>query len=277
MIMTMPAIDTDKIVQELKDGLSLRDISRAHSLSREKIRQIGEQSGQNPTVIKDYVAPAHVRLIRQVSSCVCDALERGEVFSAVEIRDGFPGTSTKFINSAIEQAELVSLLGVPDPPDKVEYTVDDMHTALRAAADLIPAGVELTGPAYDRLLKDGSITGPSRVLIIQRIGSWSAACEGANVLFRAARREYGGFTPDDVWIWLDAYGLDMVHANTSITFASYSAWAKDRQQDGAPSGSLIKARMLTDTSWNQMRDQLILRTYHAMPEYWCRDEKRMSL
>jgi hypothetical protein len=207
-----------------------------------------------------------------VSSCVCNALDRGEVFSAVDIRDGFPGTSAKFINSAIEQAELVPLLGVPDPPDKAEYSVEDMHTALRAAADLIPDDTNLTGPAYDRLLKDGSITGPSRVLIIQRIGSWAEACSGAGVPFRAARREYGGFTPEDVWFWLDAYGIDMVHANAPITFASYSAWAKDRQKDGAPSGSLIKARMLTGTSWNQMRDQLILRTYHSMPEYWCRDE-----
>jgi hypothetical protein len=270
-------VDTEKIVQGLNEGLDLHNLSQAHNLSREKIRQIAEQSGQSPTAPQDYIAPAHVRLIRLVSTYVCNRLDRDEVLTATEVRVGFPASSAKWINSAVEQAELIPLLGVPDPPDKVEFTVDDMHTALRAAADLIPEGVELTGPAYDRLLKDGSITGPSRVLIIQRIGSWSAACEGAKVLFRAARREYEGFTPEEVQIFLDIYGLDMVKANTPITFASYSQWAKDHQKDGAPSGSLIKARMLTGTSWNQMRDQLILRTYHSMPQYWVKDETQATL
>ena len=271
MMMTAEAVpavagDTEKILAGLRAGMRLSDLSRQHRLSREVIRQIGERNGV-PVHSDDYLAPTHVRFIREVSTTVCHALDDNTVFTTLGLRKHFDHMSPKFVNSAIERAELIPLLGVANPPEKIEFTISDMHAALRAAADLNP-GAELTGPIYDRALKSGDITGPSRVLIIQRIGSWAAACEGAGVPFRGARRTYEGFDASKVQRWLDVYGIDMVAANTPITFASYSAWAKDHT--GAPSGSLIKARMLTDTTWNQIRDALILRTYHSMPSYWVR-------
>lgn len=261
--------DVEKIIAGLRADMSLADLSRAHHLSREAIRKIGEQAGV-PASRDDYLAPTHIQFIRQVSTVVCRSLDRDTVLTTLELRKRFEDMSPKFVNSAIERGELIPLLGVADPPEKVEYTVADMHAALRAAADLLPPDALLTGPIYDRALKSGDITGPSRVLIIQRTGSWAAACEGAGVPFRAARREYEGFDAASVQPWLDRYGMDMVRANKPITFASYSAWAKGRE--GAPSGSLIKARMLVDTTWNKMRDDLILRTYRSQPEYWVKED-----
>ena len=263
-------INTEKILDGLRAGMPLHALSREQNLSREVIRQIGEQNRVAPLDSDDYIAPTHVLFIRQVSTVVCRALDQGAVFTTLGLRKRFDDMSPKYVNSAIQEAELIPLLGVADPPEKIEYTIEDMHAALRAAAAQNPPGTLLTGPSYDRALKDGVITGPSRVLIIQRIGSWSAACEGAGVPYRAARREYEGFDIAKVQHWLDQYGLDMVKANKPITFASYSTWAKGRA--GAPSGSLIKARMLVDTTWNTLRDDLILRTYRSMPWYWCRDD-----
>lgn len=265
----IPARDVEKILDGLRAGMTLHDLSREHNLSREVIRQIGEQNRVAPLAPDDYLAPVHVLFIRSVSTAVCRALDWGTTYTTLGLRKRFADMSPKYVNSAIQEAELTPLLSVADPPEKVEYTVDDMHAALRAAADLNP-GALLTGPTYDRALKSGDITGPSRVLIIQRIGSWAAACEGAGVPYRGARRTYEGFDADKVQTWLDRYGLDMVRANKPITFASYSAWAKGHT--GAPSGSLIKARMLVDTTWNQIRDDLILRTYRSQPSYWVRDD-----
>jgi hypothetical protein len=259
--------DTEKILTGLRAGLRLKDLSRQYRLSREVIRQIGQQNGVEPHK-DDYLAATHVAFVKQVSTTVCHALDQGTVFTTLGLRKRFIDMSPKFVNSAIELGELVPLLGVANPPEKIEFTEDDMHAALRAAADLDP-GALLTGPTYDRALKSGDITGPSRVLIIQRLGSWAAACEGAGVPYRGARRTYEGFNADKVRLWLDLYGIDMVAANTPITFASYSTWAKAHH--GAPSGSLIKARMLTDTTWNTLRDDLIIRTYQSMPAYWVRE------
>lgn len=264
-------IDADvvqRILGGLRAGVRLAPLSEAHRISREQIRRIGEIHGVDVHP-DDYIAPAHVAFIRQVSGAVCRGLDAGVVYTTLGLRKRFPDQTPVFISSAIHQAELLSLLGVADPPEKAEFSVDDMLTALRAAASHEP-GVELTGPTYDQLLRDGVITGPSRVLIIQRVGSWSEACEQAGVPYRAARRTYRGFDPAQVWQWLDLYGTDMALSNQPITFASYSAWAKQRK--GAPSGSLIKARMLavTGMTWNGLRDDLILRTYRSMPHYWVR-------
>jgi hypothetical protein len=265
-------IDYAAIVKGLNDGKALADLSAEHNLSREKIRQIGEDGGVTSVLVSDYLAPAHIKLIREISTTVCRALDSDAVFTTIGLRERFHDIPPRFVDSAIKVAELTPLLGYPDPPDKAEYTVEDMHVALRAAAALVPEGEYLTGPLYDKMIKDGAITGPSRVLIIQRTGSWGTACEAAGVPYRPARRKYSGVKPEQFWHWLEVYALDMVKANEAMTFDYYGVWAKGRKAEGVPSGSLIKARMLVDTTWNRVRDQLILRTYNSMPEYWVRTD-----
>lgn len=260
-----PAVER-AICEHLANGERLAGLSAKYLLSRERIRQIALQHGA-PLHMADYCAPAQVDLIQQVAAEVRRYLDQSEVPTVTMIHDAL-SAGRMLVDAAIVQAELVPLIGVLDPPEKVVWSEDAMHTALRAAA----AAVEgpLTGTAYDALLKEGTITGPSRVLIIQRIGTWSKACRDAGIPYQEPRREYRGRSEADLWGWLHAYAEQCLRANTPITFAGYSAWA--HKTKGAPSGSLIKARMSsgTDYTWNTIRDALILNIYGLNVEYWVR-------
>jgi hypothetical protein len=269
---TVNTIDYKAVAAGVCEGERLADLSAKYNLSREKIRQIGEDGGCIPTYVSDYLAPAHIKLVREISTTVCRGLDRDAVFTTIGLRERFNDIPPRFVDSAIKQAELTPLLGYPDPPDKAEFTVEDMDVALRTAAGLLPEGDYLTGPLYDKMLKDGKFSGPSRVLIIQRTGSWGAACERAGIPYRVARRHYSGTTSEQFWHWLDVYAMDMVRENAAMTFDDYGRWAKGRKAEGVPSGSLVKAKMLVDTTWNRVRDQLILRTYNRMPQYWVRND-----
>lgn len=261
---------TADIVGMLGLGLSLREISRKTGFSREKVRQIGLEYGTASKVPNDWLAPAMITFVVDVSEEICANLDEGRVLTAPELREKFPGATVKYLRSAVEKADAVGLLGVASPPDKVAFSNEDIVQALRDAwAALGDEAVEMTGPTYDRLLTAGTIDGPSRVLIIQRFGSWAAACEDAGIPFRAARRTYDGFHDDDLLSWVDAYAHEAIMANTPVTFAGYSKWAKDSPHD-APSGSLIKARFFGHKPWNDIRDAAILHVYEESRDYWVR-------
>ena len=267
---TTVAPSTADIAGMLKMGLSLREVGRKTGFSREKVRQIGAEQGVTSAVPSDWLAPFMVGFVIDVSEEICANLDEGRVLTAPELREKFPGSTVKYLRSAVEKADAVGLLGVASPPDKVAFSNEAIVQALRDAwAALGDEAVEMTGPTYDRLLDEGTVEGPSRVLIIQRFGSWAAACEDAKIPFRAARRRYDGFHDEDLLAWVDSYAHDAIMANTPVTFAGYSTWAKNSPH-GAPSGSLIKARFFGHKPWNDIRDAAILHVYEESRDYWVR-------
>jgi hypothetical protein len=270
MTTTTLAPSTADIAGMLTMGLSLREISRKTGFAREKVRQIGMEQGVATTVPSDWLAPVLINFAVDVSEEICSNLDEGRVLTAPELRERFSGVTVKYLRAAVERADCVGLLGVASPPDKVAFSNEAIVQALRDAwAAVGDETVEMTGPTYDRLLDAKTIEGPSRVLIIQRFGSWAAACEDAGIPFRAARRTYDGFGDEDLLSWVDAYAHDAIMANTPVTFAGYSKWAKDSPHD-APSGSLIKARFFGHKPWNDIRDKAILHVYEESKDYFVR-------
>jgi hypothetical protein len=263
-----------QVVLMLGTGLSLDEVSATTGYSREKIRQIGNRLGTPPKVSDDWIAPAMHAFAVQVSEEICAHLDRGVVLTIPELRDLFPGVTPRYLRGAVSVAQCTGLLGVASPPEKMAFTNEEILDALRDAwAALGEEAVEMTGTTYDRLLHGGDIDGPSRVLIIQRFGSWAEACQQAGIPFRAARRHYEGYTDEDLMEWIYAYALMAIRSNESITFAGYSAWAKANEA-GAPSGSLIKARLSARTQpWNEIRDGAILHCYGMLRDFFARAER----
>lgn len=252
-------------------GLSLAEVGRKVEMSRLKVRQIAAAHGVTSNVPSDWLAPQMVEFSISVSDRICDYLDEGSVYTAPELRDEFPGVTVKHLRAAVEAADCVGLLGVASPPDKVAFSNESILASIRAA-DAHKDGPLLTGPIYDALLDLGAIDGPSRVLIIQRFGSWSEACGQAGVEYRRARRTYDGFSDDDLLAWVASYADKQVMANKSITFAGYSRWAKKMagEKYDAPSGSLIKSRFFGHRSWNEIRDDAIRNAYRDHRDYFAR-------
>lgn len=263
--MTTDTID-EAVIRQAWTGSRVQDISNLLHISRQRVRNI-ISAGRPPGPVHpdDWISPVLMSTIDEAVNHVCDALDGGRVLTLPALRDLMSTPQTVGTMAAVvEHGEVTGLLGVADPPPKIQYTDDDISGALQAAAATITG--PLTGPQYDSLLKDGAISGPSRVLIIQRKGSWSAACTAAGIEHHSARREYHGHDRPTMWASLHTYAEHAILSNHAVTFAGYSQWAAERQ--GHMSGSSIKARMFNDISWNDIKDTLIIDTYRKMRDYW---------
>jgi len=102
-------------------------------------------------------------------------------------------------------------------------------TALRAAA------AQVSGPMsvakYDTAGYE-----PSSSRIIQRFGSWSAACAAAGLPSRGTSRRYEPrWTVEAV---TDAVARYLASAGASGSYAGYASWAKEA--DGAPSAQTVR-------------------------------------
>ena len=111
------------------------------------------------------------------------------------------------------------------------YSEHDLLRALRAAADEV--GDPLTVDRYHA--HQTAVGGPTSVLIIQRHGTWNAACAAAGLKVnprRAGSRRR--WTRDDVAAYVAAY----LRVEGSGSYAGYAAWAKETA--GAPSGQTVR-------------------------------------
>jgi hypothetical protein len=112
------------------------------------------------------------------------------------------------------------------------YSDEDILGALRAAAGL--CGEPLSHGRYETVARE--VGGPSVARIIQRYGSWRAACSAADVASGVRAREY-----QHAWdaASVTAAVADYLAAQGSPgTFAGYVAWA--RAGEGRPSGATVR-------------------------------------
>lgn len=111
------------------------------------------------------------------------------------------------------------------------YTDDDVVRALLRAAGM--AGTPLTVAGYDRVARD--LSGPSSARIVQRFGSWNAACSAAGLPTNPGRGAPGRRWPREVVVSAVADYLATDGARGS--YADYGRWA---QETGGPSPQTVR-------------------------------------
>ena len=114
----------------------------------------------------------------------------------------------------------------------VEFTDADVAAALRrAAAEL---GEPLSAERYDAALDVHG--GPTSTRVIQRAGSWNAACAAAGLAVRSGRARYARtWDRDSVLASVVDYLAD---PSTTGSYVDYQRWA--RATPGAPSGQTLR-------------------------------------
>lgn len=123
-----------------------------------------------------------------------------------------------------------------------EFTDADVHAALRrAAAEL---GEPLSVARYDAAADVHG--GPSGARVVQRAGSWNAACAAAGLAVREGRaRGSGGFDRGTV---LAAVARYLADPTATGSYVDYQAWA--RRTPGAPSGQTLRNQV---GPWSQAK------------------------
>lgn len=123
-----------------------------------------------------------------------------------------------------------------------EFSDDHLVAGLRqAAAEL---GEPLTASSYDAWQRSRDAASPA--LLIRRYGSWNSACARAGVATNKTRSTSRRWSDEDVVAVVAQY---LAAPGSTGSFADYSAWAKN--QDGAPSGSVLRQRF----SWSEVKER----------------------
>lgn len=120
------------------------------------------------------------------------------------------------------------------------YTDREIARALRTAARI--AGEPLSVGKYDKIR--ATFEGPSAIRLIQRFGSWSAACEAAGVKSGVAKRDYAKKWQRDQIV---ALVKEYLAESDKASFADFSLWLK--QIKGAPSAATCRN---VGTSWSSL-------------------------
>ena len=109
---------------------------------------------------------------------------------------------------------------------------DEVIAEMRRVAAL-PQGSPLSGAFYDKHRGEGALTAAR---IIQRLGSWSAACAAAGVeTNKASRTSYKHkWSEEDLIEWVRRYLTEAARPS----YADFSRWLKD--QSGAPSANTVR-------------------------------------
>lgn len=112
----------------------------------------------------------------------------------------------------------------------------------------LDGGTPLGSTFFDSHRTDG-LPGSGR--LIQRFGTWKAACEAAGVRpIEASRTNYGTKWTDDLLLgWVREYLAD---PEATSSYAQFQGWLRDRKADGAPSGQTVRNRLGT---WKEILDR----------------------
>lgn len=128
-------------------------------------------------------------------------------------------------------------------------TDDDILAEIQRVSRLCEEslGTPISGPLYMELRKPGAL---SMSRIMQRFGTWKAACDRAGVECKTSyRKKYGQrWTREEALSWVIAF-LDQASPHAT-SYRHYEEWAK-AQQD-APGGGTL--RNVVDRKWLRILD-----------------------
>lgn len=237
------------ITRRAEAGEDLTAIGKDYAMSRERARQI---VAKTTTMSNEDIRQARQRR-RDADRAQAENLKAQQIR---EIADQHPQAT---LNT------LVTLTGHPlatvrdaldwtererrcDSQNYTSVPEAEVLAEIRRVANL-PAGSPLTGAFYEQHRNDG--VGVSHARLLQRYGTWTAACEAAGVPATGPNptRTYARNWTEEVmvelvWVYLSNH--------TGGTYAGFEAWL--RTQDGTPSAQTVRNSI---GSWVQMKRRAI--------------------
>lgn len=229
------AEDRDREMARLRsEGVGLAEIGERFHVTRERVRQILLKSG-GPTaedarqarVVKREVESQRLKdrvrnALERHGACTPDELSRHLSMSTDEIRRYWPPEMKAYMISPKSQ--------------EPTWADAEIRQALQLASTF---DFPLRSTAYDELVARGEVRGPSAVRIIQRFGTWRAACADAGVEgAKPPRSDYQSkWTDEDLLAFVRRY---LESGQGSGSFHGYDKWQRD--DDSAPSGGTLRGR-----------------------------------
>ena len=240
--------DRDRQIYEMRrKGALLDELGQAFGLTRERVRQIvSSMGGVDPAVVRAARGAEREERDKRVRDLLFSVVATGlaRSISEVAIMSDVDEGSVRRIGGK----ELSAYLGVTKR-GSVRWTQNDVIAALSTAATY---EWPLSRNAYQELIDEGEIRGPSAARIDQLYG-WAAACELAGVeSSRRRRRDYqSSWTDDDLWHFARTY---IEHSGPAASFHGYDTWRAEHSQ-GAPSSGVLRGRL---GRWNEIRRTILI-------------------
>jgi len=223
------------------EGGTLRAIGRKHDLSHERVRQLFEQHGFKPRLVRIDSVKRYERTLEawEQEDAIIDAYKRnGNVGDVVDELGVSRADAEEVLHSFDHRSSYRSRGGGGCPR---RYTNDQIEQFLRIAA----IGKPLTVAAYQTLRAKGRSVSrftapiPTALTIIKRYGTWKLACDAAGVAANPSRTSKAGFTPDRCIESVRACAMDMGNVPS---YMEYSQWSKKSGAKDTPSGATVRYR-----------------------------------
>ena len=246
-----------RVIVRLRYGLdrgvprTLEEVAEHFGLTRERIRQI--LLTVNPELQEMLDELSRERKLTRVSQIRTQVREYvhahpgaspHQVAMRVSANSGFRfRVDEETVRSAFTREERTKYF-VHAQTAEIQWADDEILNSLQRAGALCSP---LSKSDYEQLRSAGDLDGPSSSLIINRLGSWRAACQRAGVRAgQPPRSNYSSKWTDEQLFWWIAEGLQRGHRTGTV--AGMERWL--RKQPGAPSLATVRIRLGT---WNQIK------------------------
>jgi transposase len=235
-----------EIVRRYEAGETLQQIADTVGRSRERIRQIINESGHSPKALRKASRDQETQRTEELIGAIEAWIECHKGCTPDEIKKQF----------SLEWDEVSGIIGVRARQlvlDRAEVTQENVGQLKWTYQQIVEALQEasrhrspLTKTAYDDLVHSGTVKGPSGARIIHIHGAWSAACAIAEVeCGEPLRSEY---TRKWTTIELVEAVQQFISESESLSVEAYDQWRA--QGTGIPSSVLIRVKLGT---WTDIR------------------------
>jgi predicted HTH domain antitoxin len=237
----------DKRIQELyESGLSLEEIGKLMSLTRERVRQILDKRGVRRRTTRELAESARKKFLDEFSLQIDEAFENLRSVKLVEKKFSHLNVPCIWIREYL----------APRRNEAVYWTTSskrwedtDLLELLRVASN---GSGSLSAKRYLKWRKDNNFNGrrpPTHTAIGWRFDSWRNAVEKAGLKCVEANREYSRkWDAEDAFSAITAYVEECAKAGARPVFAGYEKWSQG-DKNLRPSGAYV--RFLTGLTWSQ--------------------------
>lgn len=223
-------------------GKTLRDIGKQNNLSYERVRQLFNQYDLVPRRTRIDSVRRYERMVEawERKDEIIDAYKRlGNVHSVVE-ETGMRRKQVEMVLGHFKHRATYRNRGGTQR-GSYRYSSESIKESLREAAKQY--GQPLTVVAYTRYAEGKPC--PTNLTVMNRFGSWRAACDAAGV--ESNRRNYRELMFDNQACADALRKCAKDRDGTVPSYTAYDAWAR-KQSNRAPSGATIRKRF---GSWSQ--------------------------
>jgi DNA-binding CsgD family transcriptional regulator len=239
-----------KMIELRKTGMTLDEIGKEMSLTRERVRQILKKHA--PEIdYNEMRAQKEIENLKEVEE------RNQEIFELIKQNwaeyqfKKFEDLANTFkipewrLRRCLSSIHYVYLQANEERKVAQSWSNDECLESLRKAATF---AFPITVSKYRKLLETGEIAGPTPALFWQRFGSWVQACELAGVEYGEALREYDRTWNDtELIVFVRRFMHQSLDGKWSLD--KYEEWRRTSTVEG-PSMALLRLRL---GSWSEIR------------------------